>query len=68
VEQGNARLSRVEQLKRFAIIEGEWVPGGDELTLTSKLKRAAVNEKYADAIEALYAGPRAAPEPSHAGG
>jgi long-subunit acyl-CoA synthetase (AMP-forming) len=67
VEQGNTRLSRVEQLKRFAIIEGEWAPGGDELTLTSKLKRAAVNEKYAGTIEALYAGSRSAPEPSTAG-
>jgi len=58
VEAGNARLSRVEQLKRFAIVEGEWMPGGDELTLTSKVKRASVNEKYADQVDALYASGR----------
>jgi long-subunit acyl-CoA synthetase (AMP-forming) len=58
VEAGNARLSRVEQLKRFAIVEGEWLPGGDELTLTNKVKRASVNEKYADQVDALYAAGR----------
>ena len=58
VAAGNARLSRVEQLKRFAIVEGEWLPGGDELTLTSKIKRAAVNEKYAEEVDALYAAGR----------
>jgi long-subunit acyl-CoA synthetase (AMP-forming) len=64
VEAGNARLSRVEQLKRFAIIEGEWLPGGDELTLTNKLKRSAVIEKYADQIDALYGAGRTSLEPS----
>jgi long-subunit acyl-CoA synthetase (AMP-forming) len=58
VADGNARLSRVEQLKRFAVVEGEWLPGGDELTLTNKVKRAAVNEKYADQVDALYAAGR----------
>jgi long-subunit acyl-CoA synthetase (AMP-forming) len=58
VEEGNARLSRVEQLKTFAIHEGEWLPGGDELTLTNKLKRSEVNKKYADVVNDLYT-PRA---------
>jgi len=58
VAHGNARLSRVEQLKRFAIVEGEWLPGGDELTLTSKVKRAAVNAKYADQVDTLYVSDR----------
>jgi long-subunit acyl-CoA synthetase (AMP-forming) len=58
VAAGNARLSRVEQLKHFAVVEGEWLPGGDELTLTNKVKRAAVNEKYADQVDALYAAGR----------
>lgn len=54
VARGNAQLSRVEQLKKFALVEEEWVPGGDELTLTSKLKRKSVLEKYAQQIDALY--------------
>jgi long-subunit acyl-CoA synthetase (AMP-forming) len=56
VEAANARLSRVEQIKRFEILSGEWLPGGEELTPTMKLKRRPIERKYEDAIEALYAG------------
>ncbi len=56
VDAANAKLARVEQIKRFVIVEGDWLPGGDELTPTMKLKRKPINEKYAAAIEALYAG------------
>ncbi|WP_026912196.1 AMP-dependent synthetase/ligase [Patulibacter minatonensis] len=55
VDAANATLSRVEQVKRFTIVEGDWVPGGDELTPTMKLKRKPIGEKYAEAIEGLYA-------------
>jgi long-chain acyl-CoA synthetase len=54
VHRANERLSRVEQIKRFRILEGEWEPGGDELTPTMKLKRRPIAEKYAEEIEALY--------------
>ena len=39
VAAANERLSRVEQIKRFKVLPGEWVPGGEELTPTMKLKR-----------------------------
>jgi long-subunit acyl-CoA synthetase (AMP-forming) len=55
VETANARLSRVEQIKRYAIVSGEWVPGGEELTPTMKLKRRPIERKYEAEIEALYA-------------
>jgi long-subunit acyl-CoA synthetase (AMP-forming) len=55
VEAGNEALSRVEQIKKFALIEGEWEPGGEELTPTMKLKRRPIERKYAKEIEALYA-------------
>ena len=55
VNAANDRLSRVEQIKRFALLEEEWLPGGEELTPTMKLKRKPIGEKYGDAIEALYA-------------
>jgi long-subunit acyl-CoA synthetase (AMP-forming) len=56
VDEANMQLSRVEQIKRFAIIDGDWLPGGDELTPTMKLKRKPIAEKYAEEIDALYAG------------
>ncbi len=55
VEEANARLSRVEQIKRFKVLDGEWLPGGDELTPTMKLKRRPIERKYEAEIEALYA-------------
>ena len=56
VEEANAGLSRVEQIKRFRVLPVDWLPGGDELTPTMKLKRRPIAEKYAAEIEALYAG------------
>jgi len=44
-----------EQIKRFTILPTEWLPAGDELTPTMKLKRKPIAEKYAAEIEALYA-------------
>ena len=54
VDAANASLSRPEQIKRFTVVEGDWLPGGDELTPTMKLKRRPIVEKYAAAIEAMY--------------
>jgi long-subunit acyl-CoA synthetase (AMP-forming) len=54
VQQANSHLSRVEQIKKFVVLPDEWLPGGDELTPTSKLKRKPIAAKYAAEIEALY--------------
>ncbi|WP_336083821.1 fatty acid--CoA ligase FadD11 [Nocardia sp. SSK8] len=55
VAAGNATLSRVEQVKRFRILPVFWEAGGDEVTLTMKLKRKVIAEKYAAEITELYA-------------
>jgi long-chain acyl-CoA synthetase len=54
VAEGNDKLSRVEQIKRFRILPTLWEPGGDEITLTMKLKRKPIVTKYAAEIEELY--------------
>jgi long-subunit acyl-CoA synthetase (AMP-forming) len=54
VDAANAKLARVEQIKRFTLVEGDWLPGGDELTPTMKLKRRPIAEKYESAIEEMY--------------
>jgi len=56
VREGNASLSRVEQIKRHTILSEEWQPGGgEELTPTMKLRRKPIAEKYAEQIDAMYA-------------
>jgi long-subunit acyl-CoA synthetase (AMP-forming) len=54
VEAANEQLARVEQIKKFKLLDEEWQPGGDELTPTMKLKRKPINEKYSKEIEELY--------------
>jgi long-subunit acyl-CoA synthetase (AMP-forming) len=56
VDAANAHLARVEQVKRFHLVAGDWLPGGDELTPTMKLKRKPIAEKYAAEVEELYRG------------
>ncbi|MGA2452389.1 MAG: long-chain fatty acid--CoA ligase [Solirubrobacteraceae bacterium] len=55
VDAANEKLARVEQIKKFEIVAGDWLPGGDELTPTMKLKRKPIAAKYERAIDALYA-------------
>ncbi len=54
VAEANSHLSRVEQVKRFAILTSDWLPNSDELTPTMKLRRKSIERKYAREIEALY--------------
>ncbi|HTY95724.1 MAG TPA: long-chain fatty acid--CoA ligase [Solirubrobacteraceae bacterium] len=56
VDAANEKLAKVEQIKRFTIVEGDWLPGGDELTPTMKLKRKPIAEKYERQIEEMYPG------------
>jgi long-subunit acyl-CoA synthetase (AMP-forming) len=56
VDAANAKLARVEQIKKFVIVEGDWLPGGDELTPTMKLKRKPIAEKYDSDISGMYTG------------
>jgi long-subunit acyl-CoA synthetase (AMP-forming) len=56
IDEANTHLARVEQIKKFAIVRGDWLPGGDELTPTMKLKRKPIAEKYEPEIEGMYSG------------
>ncbi|MGH2870353.1 MAG: AMP-dependent synthetase/ligase [Solirubrobacteraceae bacterium] len=56
VQRANAKLSRVEQIKRFTVLPRDWPAASDELTPTMKLRRKPIAAKYAAEIEALYAG------------
>ena len=56
VAAANEQLSRVEQIKKYRVLDEDWLPGGEELTPTMKLKRKPIAEKYAGVIQELYAG------------
>jgi long-subunit acyl-CoA synthetase (AMP-forming) len=54
VATANDGLSRVEQIKKYRILDAEWLPGGDELSPTMKLKRREIARKYSTAIDEMY--------------
>ncbi|MBI1943394.1 MAG: AMP-binding protein, partial [Betaproteobacteria bacterium] len=54
VERVNQLFARVEQVKKFRLIEQKLTAEDEELTPTMKLKRKLVNEKYKDLIETMY--------------
>jgi long-subunit acyl-CoA synthetase (AMP-forming) len=56
IDEANKHLARVEQIKKFKVVPGDWAPGGDELTPTMKLKRKPIAAKYEAEIEAMYSG------------
>ena len=51
----NAKLARVEQVKRFSILPRQFTIETGELTPTLKIKRKVVSSNFAKEIEALYA-------------
>ena len=55
VDAANARFSQVERIKRFKLLDKEWLPDSEELTPTMKLKRRGVHARWAREIEELYA-------------
>jgi long-subunit acyl-CoA synthetase (AMP-forming) len=56
IETLNAKLARVQTIKRFAILPTDFSIEGGELTPTMKVKRKVVNEKYKSEIEGMYPG------------
>ena len=54
IDAANKKLSRVEQIKRFAIVPETWLPSGDYLTPKGSLKRKAIAAAYAETIDAIY--------------
>ncbi|UGY91949.1 AMP-dependent synthetase/ligase [Streptomyces gobiensis] len=55
VEYANTRLSRPERIRAHAVLRDAWEPGGPELTVTLKVRRGAVEQRYAQLIESFYA-------------
>jgi long-chain acyl-CoA synthetase len=54
IKDNNQAFSNVEQVKKWTLLGDEWLPDGDELTPTSKLKRRSILTKYLSQIESMY--------------
>ena len=54
VDAVNARFARIEQVKRFDILERDLSQEEGELTPTLKVKRPVIHRRYGDRIERLY--------------
>jgi long-chain acyl-CoA synthetase len=54
VEEVNSQLARVEQVKKWEVLERDFEQDAGEVTPTLKVRRKAIIEKYDDLIEQLY--------------
>ncbi|MBN8492217.1 MAG: long-chain fatty acid--CoA ligase [Burkholderiales bacterium] len=54
LDRVNTKFARVEQVKKFYLLQNQLTAEDEELTPTMKLKRKLVEKKYAEAIEAMY--------------
>jgi len=54
IDRVNRKFARVEQIKKFWLLDTQLSAEDDELTPTMKLKRKLVEKKYADRLDAMY--------------
>jgi long-chain acyl-CoA synthetase len=54
LDEANSRYARVEQIKRFKILERDFTIEAGEVTPSLKLKRNVIYANFADAFESLY--------------
>jgi len=56
VDNFTKNFARVEQIRQYCLLYAEWSQETGEITPSLKVKRRVINEKYAEAIEAMYPG------------
>jgi long-chain acyl-CoA synthetase len=56
LDRANAHYAQVEQIKKFVVLDRDLTIEDGELTPTLKVKRAVVNERFAELFQSLYSG------------
>jgi long-chain acyl-CoA synthetase len=54
VGEVNDQLARVEQIKKWIVLDRDFEQDREEITPTLKVRRKAINQKFADQIESMY--------------
>jgi long-chain acyl-CoA synthetase len=57
MDEVNSKLARIEQIKRFTILDHDLSQDEGEITSTLKVKRAVIYQRYAELFDALYSEP-----------
>ncbi|HVH87588.1 MAG TPA: long-chain fatty acid--CoA ligase [Terriglobales bacterium] len=60
----NEDLAQFETLKKILVVPDDFTIAAGEVTPTLKLKRRAIEQKYKQQIDAMYAGGSPAPQPA----
>ncbi|MCA1831081.1 MAG: long-chain fatty acid--CoA ligase [Actinobacteria bacterium] len=55
VAEVNEQVARIEQVKRWTVLDRDFLQDEGEITPTLKVKRRAIIDRYGDQIEELYA-------------
>ena len=56
INQVNNQVARVENIRKFRILDKKLYTEDGEVTPTMKVKRKAINAQYKDLIESMYSG------------
>lgn len=56
IAEANRRVSRVENVRRFAILERDFTIEDDEITPTLKVRRKTIEARYKDVLDRMYEG------------
>jgi long-chain acyl-CoA synthetase len=56
IDRVNKQLSSSTRIRKYALLHKEFDPDEADLTRTRKLRRAAMEKRYSDVIEAMYSG------------
>jgi len=56
VDKVNQQVARVENIRKFRILDKKLYTEDGEVTPTMKVKRKSINAQYGDLIESMYKG------------